>query len=103
MLAIYADPDARVRWIGFDSLEIAGLGLTTWLTHRRDARASLLAAGLSAALICDVWFDVSTAPADYLLTSLIMAATLELPFAAACAIFALRSLRASQRDAGPAS
>lgn len=98
MLAFYADPDVRVLWIGFDALEMAGLGLTAWLTHRRDIRASLSAAGLCAALVCDVWFDVSTATAAYRTTSLIMAGTLELPFAAVCAMFAMRTLRASLRD-----
>lgn len=103
MLAFYADRNVRVLWVGFDGLEMAGLAGTAWLTHRRDVRAALLAVAVSAAIVCDVWFDVSTAPSDYLPTSLVMAFTLEIPFAVICAIFALRTLRASLRDAGPSA
>ncbi|MEV5753798.1 hypothetical protein AB0L00_38790 [Actinoallomurus sp. NPDC052308] len=90
LLGFYASAAARPLWIGFDLLLVAGMALTGWLARRRDGRAALTAAGLTALMLADVWFDVMTARPGYRPTSIVMALTLELPFAAACAAFALR-------------
>lgn len=95
MIAFYAAPGARVLWTGLDTAEAVVLALVAWLTHRRDRRVSLPAAALTAMILTDTWVDVATAPPSYLPVSLIMAVTLELPFAAGCAFFALRTFRAS--------
>ncbi|MEV0398651.1 hypothetical protein [Actinoallomurus sp. NPDC050550] len=90
LLGFYASADVRPLWIGFDLLLTAGMALTGWLARRRDGRAALTAAGLAALMLADVWFDVMTARPGYRPTSIVMGLTLELPFAAVCAVFALR-------------
>ncbi|MCO5998141.1 hypothetical protein [Actinoallomurus rhizosphaericola] len=90
LLGFYASAAVRPLWVGFDLLLVAGMALTGWLARRRDGRAALTAAGLAALMLADVWFDVMTARPAYRPTSIVMALTLELPFAAACAAFALR-------------
>ncbi|GAA0353084.1 hypothetical protein NE235_25910 [Actinoallomurus spadix] len=90
LLGFYAPAAARHLWIGFDLLLVAGMALTGWLARRGDGRAALTAAGLAALMLADVWFDVMTARPGHRPASIVMACTLELPFAAVCAAFALR-------------
>jgi hypothetical protein len=71
-------------WIGFDVALLAALaaaGLATWRGHPASSTLCVLAATL---LTCDAWFDVTTAAAGSdLVLSLLTAALVELPLAAA--------------------
>jgi len=90
MVGFYAEPDRRVLWVGFNSLVTVTMLLAARLALRRDSRVGLVAAGLAVFMVTDLWFDVATAPSDYLPMALLTAATLELPYAVGCVFFALR-------------
>lgn len=78
-------------WVGLDTLEMFGLLGTGLLMLRRDVRYRLTAAATSALLLVDAWFDIVTAaPGAHQLAAVVMAAGLELPIAALCAILAAR-------------
>ncbi|HEU5029801.1 MAG TPA: hypothetical protein VFV01_33145 [Spirillospora sp.] len=83
-----------MAWVGLDALIAAGLASTGVLLRRRDPRHGLTAAATGALLTMDAWFDVLTsAPGAERALAVAMAAGLELPFACACAILAVRALR----------
>jgi hypothetical protein len=66
----------------FDSALVLSLSRTAYLSicgHSTRTRWSTISATL---LLCDAWFDVSTATAADLLVSVLMALLLELPLAA---------------------
>ncbi|MFE2285177.1 hypothetical protein ACFXDJ_13495 [Streptomyces sp. NPDC059443] len=90
MILFYAEPDRRLLWGGFDLMMAALMALASRLAARRDPRVSLAAAGLAVFMVNDLWFDVLTAPSEYLPMSLLTAFTLELPYAVACVVYALR-------------
>ncbi|GAB7188592.1 hypothetical protein ATKI12_8423 [Kitasatospora sp. Ki12] len=89
-VGVHAEPGRRVLWVGFDVLEAAAMALAAWLALRRDSRVGLAAAGIAVFMVTDLWFDVGTAPSDYLPAALLTAVTLELPYAAGCLAYALR-------------
>ncbi|MFJ9695562.1 hypothetical protein [Kitasatospora sp. NPDC101183] len=97
LVALFADPQVRVTWAGFDGLEATAMGLAGRLAARSDPLVSLAAAGLAVFMITDLWFDVTTAPADALPTSLAMAGAVELPYAAGCLAYALRTFDRMRR------
>jgi hypothetical protein len=83
-------------WVGLDMLEMFGLLATGLLMLRRDVRYRLTAAATSALLLVDAWFDIVTSgPGAHQLAAVVMAAVLELPMAALCAILAGRRSRRS--------
>ncbi|MBV2154797.1 hypothetical protein [Kitasatospora sp. SUK 42] len=90
LLGLYADPGVRLMWIGFDVLEASVMALAARLAARSDPRASLAAAGLAVFMLTDLWIDVATATPDYLPTAVLMALTVELPYALGCVVYALR-------------
>jgi hypothetical protein len=95
LLAFHVSSDSRtvdwtLVWCGLDGLEAAAMGLTAWLLHRRDGRAGLVAAALATSMLVDAWFDVTTARPDHFAVSVVMALTLEIPFALGCSVLALR-------------
>ncbi|MFG2824459.1 hypothetical protein ACGFX4_34145 [Kitasatospora sp. NPDC048365] len=82
-----------VVWIGVDLLQAAGLVATGLLLVRRSRLVALVAAGTSAVLLLDAWFDMMTAEgggAWYV--ALAMAFLVELPASLALAALARRSL-----------
>ncbi|MEV5754924.1 hypothetical protein AB0L00_44605 [Actinoallomurus sp. NPDC052308] len=69
-------------WMVFDSALVLSLSRTAYLSicgRSTRTRWSTISATL---LLCDAWFDVSTATAADLLVSVLMALLLELPLAA---------------------
>ncbi|GLY90798.1 hypothetical protein Airi02_087270 [Actinoallomurus iriomotensis] len=82
-----------LRWVGFDLLLGAALAVTAALARRDDDRVSLMATAVATLVLTDTFFDLTTAHADYLPTALVMALTLEIPFALACLAYALRRHR----------
>jgi hypothetical protein len=72
-----------LTWVGFDSVLLSLLALTAWLAWRRR-QALIVTAFLTAALlVCDAWFDITTASgrADTIF-AIASAVLLELPLAA---------------------
>jgi hypothetical protein len=82
-----------LAWIGFDILlagSIAATGILTWRGSPARAAASLATAVL---LVCDAWFDITTAAnANDLWNSVLTAGLVELPLAVAAAAFAWRQM-----------
>lgn len=93
-----------LAWVGFDLLLagcIAATGILTWRGSPFRAGAAFATAVL---LVCDAWFDVVTATgSDNLLSSVLSAALVELPLAAAAGLFAYRQLRAAILPANTAT
>jgi hypothetical protein len=74
-------PDGHVvTWVGLDIGMILAFLVAGWMAHRRDPRLGLVAAVSGTAVLLDAWFDVTTASASWLPDSLLLAATVELPF-----------------------
>lgn len=76
---------------------------TAWATWRAIPTAAALSAALSALVFADGWFDVTTAPPDYVHWSLLSAAALEWPFALVCAYVAVRGFRPDASAVGSIS
>lgn len=83
-------PHWTVAWVGLDSMEAVGLMATGLLTLRRGAHRVPVAAATAMLLVCDAWFDTTTASGSGLGVALLMALTAELPLAAVCGAVALR-------------
>ncbi|MEV6552225.1 hypothetical protein AB0M57_26490 [Streptomyces sp. NPDC051597] len=80
-----------LAWIGLDAGLAVGLAGTGVLLRRGDPRAQVAAAATGALLVMDAWFDVTTsAPGPQLATAVALAACVELPLAAGCAVVATR-------------
>jgi hypothetical protein len=74
-----------VAWGGFDVGLAAGLAATAVLLLRRSPYAGIAAAVTATLLVCDAWFDVTTAHGTMTTaTAVAEAALVELPLAAAC-------------------
>ncbi|GAA2256097.1 hypothetical protein GCM10010402_09350 [Actinomadura luteofluorescens] len=81
-------------WLGLDAMEAAALLGTGVLLVRRDPRHGLGAAAAATLLTVDAWFDVMTAaPGAERAMAIALAAGVELPVAALCAVLAARALR----------
>jgi hypothetical protein len=71
-----------LTWVGFDIVLLSGLSLTAWLAWRRRQAVVITAFMTGTLLVCDAWFDITTASgrAD-LITAVASAAVVELPLA----------------------
>lgn len=79
-------------WVGLDAMEAAALLGTGVLYVRGDRRYGLGAAVTGTLLIVDAWFDVTTAtPGPGRTAAIALAAGVELPLAALCAVLAGRA------------
>jgi hypothetical protein len=85
-------------WVGFDAAELLSLAATAWCAWKRR-QALVLAAYISGTLLlCDVWFDVTTArPGRDQMESILTAMVVELPLALMLIATATVILRASLR------
>lgn len=86
-------PHWTVAWVGLDAMEAAGLMATGLLTLRGSAHRAPVAAATAMLLVCDAWFDTTTASGSGFGTAVLMAAGAELPLAAVCAVLAFRAAR----------
>lgn len=87
-----------LTWVGFDVLLLAALVTTSWLAWRRRRVVVLAAFATATLLVCDAWFDVTTArPGADTVIAILTALLLELPLAALLSIVASRVLRAMSR------
>jgi hypothetical protein len=83
----------NTAWAGLDVAIAIGLALTSWLAHRRDARAALTA---TATLMCaDGWFDLCTSAPGHPFAYAAAEAAAELMVAAVCLVTGLHT----QQDA----
>jgi len=93
-----------LAWVGFDLLLAGCVGATGILTWRGSPFRAGAAFATAVLLVCDAWFDVVTATGSgYLLTSVLSAALVELPLAAATGLLAYRQLRAAMLPASTAT
>ena len=53
----------NTAWTGLDAVIATGLALTSWLSHRRNARAALTATATTSLMCADAWFDLCTSAA----------------------------------------
>ena len=77
----YTVRDWPLTWLGFDSLLVvfmAATAILTWL-HRQVLVLPAFTTGIL--LLCDAWFDVTTARRGDILQSILFAVLLELPWA----------------------
>ncbi|TCK22334.1 hypothetical protein [Pseudonocardia endophytica] len=82
-----------LAWVGFDVALLAGLATTAYLAWR--ARPTMIVPALITAtlLVCDAWFDTTTADRSDRLVSALSALLVELPMAVvliAAAILVIR-------------
>lgn len=71
-----------LTWVGFDVLLLASLAATAWLAWQRRQVVVLAAFTTGTLLICDAWFDITTATgrAD-VIVAVLTAVLAELPLA----------------------
>lgn len=75
----------RLTWVGFDALLILVLARVGWMAHRRNPELVIGSAVAGGMLICDAWFDVTTAAEGAPFTQAMIAALLlELPASFLC-------------------
>jgi hypothetical protein len=82
-----------VTWVGFDALLLVTFAVTAVLGALRRQLLILAAFTSGVLLICDAWFDVTTAGPDEIWLSVGLAVLLELPMAALLITGALRLVR----------
>jgi hypothetical protein len=82
-----------VTWVGFDALLVATFALTAVLGLLRRQLLILAAFTSGLLLLCDAWFDVTTAGPGEIWQSTGAAAVLELPIAVLLISSALRLVR----------
>jgi hypothetical protein len=89
-----------LTWVGFDTFLLAGLALTAWLAWRRRQAVMISAFITGALLVCDAWFDITTASGRIdMITAVVSAVVLELPLAALLFAVAAHLLRLTVRRA----
>lgn len=81
----------RLAWVGFDVLLAGSIARTAWLAWRRSPYVVNVASATAALLVVDAWFDVTTASADELVVSCLLAVLVELPAAALSLVIAGRA------------
>lgn len=95
----------RLLWVGFDSVELAGLATTLWALYRSRSLAIPAALITGTLFACDAWFDVvlSWGSRGWWF-SLATAVLIELPLAAllwSSAVAMLRALIEQRQDGQP--
>lgn len=86
-------------WVGFDVLLLAVLTATAVLAWRGRQLVALTASAASVLLVCDAWFDISTAVGTRdLSTAIAFAVLLELPLAALLLWIGMRVIRQATRN-----
>jgi hypothetical protein len=92
--ARYVTDHWDVTWVGFDLILLASLTATAWVVVRRPHLTPTAYLVSAVLLVCDAWFDVTTAsrPVDTVV-SVVLAVAVELPVAGALVWAARRQLR----------
>jgi hypothetical protein len=79
-------------WVGFDVLLVVFMTATVVLGYLRRQVGLFIAFTTGVLLICDAWFDMTTAEGDDLLESVLSAAFIEVPVAVVMIASVLRLL-----------
>lgn len=79
-----------ITWIGFDALLVTLMAATAYLGARRRVLVVLTGFATAVMLICDAWFDITTAGPDDIWLSVGVAMSAELPLAAMLIVGTLR-------------
>jgi hypothetical protein len=94
----YETADWTLTWSGLDVAELIALATTAWSLWRQRQIAVSATLVTAVLLVCDAWFDVTTAqPGPDLLSSVASALLIELPLAAALLALHVRLGRVSTR------
>ncbi|TQS44003.1 hypothetical protein [Cryptosporangium phraense] len=91
-----------LTWVGFDVALIACLATTAWMAYRHRLAVVLWAMLTGTLLLCDAWFDITTATGDELAASILEAAVAEVPLAVFLFYGARRVLLRTARPGPPA-
>lgn len=83
----------NTAWTGLDAVIAIGLALTSWLSHRHDARATLTATVTTALMCTDACFDLCTSAPGHPFAYAAAEAAAELVVAAACLAIGVRTRR----------
>lgn len=89
----YVVRDWTLTWVGFDVILTVMFATTAVLGILRRHLVVLSAAAAGVLLLCDAWFDVTTANAHDLPSSITLAALVEVPIALLLITGALRLVR----------
>jgi hypothetical protein len=89
----------NTAWAGLDVAIAIGLALTSWLAHRRDARAALAATATATPMCADGCFDLCTSAPGHPFAYAVAEATAELMVAAVCLVIGLRTQQGCGRAA----
>jgi len=81
----------NTAWAGLDIAIAIGLALTSWLSHRHNARAALAASATATLMCADAWFDLCTSAPGHSLAYAAAEAVAELTVAAVCLAIGLRT------------
>jgi hypothetical protein len=90
---IYVAQNWALTWVGFDVLLLAMMATTVVLGLLRRQLLILTAFATGVLLICDAWFDITTAAADDVWVSVLAAVCGELPLAFVLITGTLRLIR----------
>ncbi len=93
-----------LTWVGFDLVLAGSLAATAWLAYRRRQAVAVAALVTGTLLVCDAWFDLTTAShgGDFLLSAA-SAVLAELPLALMLFIGAWHVLHVTTRRARAAT
>jgi hypothetical protein len=89
----YETANWRATWVGFDIVLILALALTAYLGWQKRQLVMFGAFATGLLLICDAWFDISTATGSDRVTATLSALLIELPLAALLLSVTYRLLR----------
>ena len=89
----YETGNWRATWVGFDIVLIFALAMTAYLGWRKRQLVMFAAFATGLLLVCDAWFDITTASGDDKLTAGLSALLIELPLAALLLSVTYRLLR----------
>ena len=87
----YLTQNWDTAWIGFDTALLAGLAATAWTAWRASPALPPVALTTAVLLLCDAWFDVTTAATAPDLTESVIGLAVEVP-AAVALLLAVRGL-----------
>jgi hypothetical protein len=82
-----------MAWVGFDIALLAALAATTFMTWRQRPLLVVPAIVAATLLVCDAWFDTTTANRSDRGVSALSALVLELPMAVVLVVAAMLVLR----------
>ena len=83
----------NTAWAGLDVAIAIGLALTSWLSHRRNARVALAATATATLMCADAWFDLCTSAPGSPLVYAAAEAAAELMVAAVCLLIGVQARR----------